>query len=401
MILPHDRQIAAWLDEGPDQGPSEPLARALAATRRTSKRPRWSFPERWLPMQLTFQRPLVPRAVVYLTLLALLIAAVGVAALLVPGSQPVPAPLGVANGSIAYDSGGKIYLADANGSNGRLLGQPGNSAYSPAFSPDGTQLAYLSTNDVGQLHVFVANADGTNAHQVSQVAFDRGRNKFPPVWSPDGRQLVHYAIDGGVWVMAADGSSQKRIAEGWSVAWSPDGEWIAFRADGSPDALLRVIHPDGSGLHSLTTAEANTDSFASISWTADSSRIVFHRGGDGILTVDLDQNEELLSPEGAYPTLSPDGRFVAFMVENDGGEVVKLVELATREISTLGPGGCGALWAPDSTAIVTFANGCFNDLAVVPIEDPSAAVTIELPYRVDGFPGWQAIPASAAPADQE
>lgn len=395
MILPHDRQIAEWLAaEGPEQGPPQSLTLALAATRRTRKRPRWTFPERWLPMQLAFQRPVVPRTVIYLAVTGLVIAALGVAAVVL-SRPPTPIPLGVANGAIAYDAGGQIYLAAADGSDPRPIAQPGRYAYTPTFSPDGSKLAYLSTNDVGQLHVFVANADGSEAHQVSSVAYTGGGGKFPPAWSPDGTQLVHYLGDGGIWVMAADGSSQQRIDVGWSVAWSPDGEWIAYRSDGSPDALLRVIHPDGTGRKTLTTGDPNSDVFATIRWLADSSGVVFHRGG--VWSVGLDGTERQWSTAGGYPTVSPDGRYVAYLEEIDGAEVVKLVELTTGEISTLGPGGCLAGWAPDSTAVLTYANGCFTDIQIIPLDDPTKATVLDVPANVEGFPGWQAIPAAAAP----
>ena len=399
MILPHDHQIAAWLAEGPDQGPPEPLARALAATHRTSKRPRWTFPERWLPMQLTMRRPVVPRAFMYLALVGLLLIALAAAVLLLPGSTTIPEPLGATNGFIAYDSGGKIYLADPDGSNPRPLEHPGR-AYSPTFSPDGSKLAYLATNDVGQLHVFVADADGSDPVQVSSVPFDSGRNKFPPAWSPDGTMLSHYARDGGVYVMSADGRAQQQIGQGWSTAWSPDGEWIAYRSDGSPDAPLRIVHPDGTGLRTLTTAPADTDSFAQLRWLPDSSRIVYHRGGGGIETIDLQANEVELSPTGGYPDVSPDGRWVSFVEEQDGAELVRLVELATGTVSTLGPGGCAAYFAPDSTAVITFANGCFNDLQIIPLDDPSTPVVVELPGDA-GFMGWQAIPAASAATEEE
>ena len=392
MTLPYDRDIAAWLADGPDSGPAEPLASALAVTRRTRKRPRWTFPERWLPMQLTMRRPVAPRALVYLALLALLIAALGAAIALLPGTKPLPAPLGATNGSIAYDAGGQIYLAAADGSDPRPIAQPGKYAYTPVFSPDGSQVAYLSNTEAGQLHVFVANADGSDAHQVSTVPYTGGGGKFPPAWSPDGTRLVHYLGDGGIWVMAADGSTQQRIAVGWSVAWSPDGQWIAFRSDGSPNALLRVIHPDGTGIQTLTTGDPNTDAFATIRWLSDSSGVVFHRGG--VWSVGLDGVERRLSTKGGYPTVSPDGRYVAYLEEVDGGEVVKLVELTTGEISTLGPGGCLAGWAPDSTAVVTYANGCFKDIQIIPLDDPSAAIVLDLPGNSEGFPGWQTLPAA-------
>ena len=44
-----DAVMADWIREGPDRGPTEGLQRALAATRRVSQRPGWTFPQRWLP----------------------------------------------------------------------------------------------------------------------------------------------------------------------------------------------------------------------------------------------------------------------------------------------------------------------------------------------------------------
>jgi dipeptidyl aminopeptidase/acylaminoacyl peptidase len=398
MNLPYDRDIAAWLAEGPDQGPLEPLDRALATTRRTTKRPRWSFPERWLPMQLTIQRPLVPRSLVSLAVLGLLTAGLALAVLLLSGA-PTPAPLGVANGWIAYDAGGQIYLAEPDGSDPRPIAQPGKYAYSPTFSPDGSRLAYLSNDEVGQLQLYVAGADGSGPIQVSAVSAGGGRTRFPASWSPDGSRLAHYGSDGGIWVMAADGSAQARIADGWSVDWSPDGEWIAFRSDGDGEARLRIIRPDGSDARTLATADVASDSFAVVRWLPDSSRIAFHRGG--VFTVDLKGNEAQLSAEGGYPTVSPDGRYVAFLQEVADGEVVRLAELATGTVTTLGPGGCLAVWAPDSTAILTYANGCFADIQRIPLDDPSAAETIAVPQGADGFPGWQALPASAAPTSED
>ena len=64
----------------------------------------------------------------------------------------------------------------------------------------------------------------------------------------------------------------------------------------------------------------------------------------------------------------------------------------TPLITTLSStGGCLAVWAPDSTAIVTYANGCFVDLQRIPLDDPSAAVTLDLASDIEGFPGWQGI----------
>ena len=388
-----DRALTEWLREGPEQGPVDGLARTLAASRRTRQRPGWTFLERWLPMQLTLQRPVVPRAVVYLALLALLIAAFVAVALLLPGKPVVPLPLGPRNGAIAYESGGQLYLADPDGSNPRAVAFEGSKAYSPTFSPNGTRLAYYGLVNAG-LQIFVAAPDGTGATQVSRMQIDRGRNLFPPVWSPDGRSLVYYAIDRGVYVVAADGSSERKIAKGWSTAWSPDGQWIAYRRDDSPDATLVVTRPDASETRELTVGDDQSDAFASIRWTADSRRVVFHRGGDraGIWSVDLDGNERRLAPAGGYPTVSPDGRLVAFVEEDAGVEVIKLVDLETLETREIARnGGCIALWAPDSTALLTYTNGCFNDLRLIPIDDPTRSVVIDVPEDMTGSMSWQAV----------
>ena len=78
-------------------------------------------------MQLTMRRPVVPRAFLYLTILALLLVALAVGALLLPGSQPVPGPLGPTNGLIAYDSAGQLYVADPDGSDSRPIDHAGRS----------------------------------------------------------------------------------------------------------------------------------------------------------------------------------------------------------------------------------------------------------------------------------
>ena len=72
-----DRALADWLREGPEYGSREALERVLAATRRTPQRPGWTFPERWIPMQLTMARTPSLRPIIYLALVALLIAAAG------------------------------------------------------------------------------------------------------------------------------------------------------------------------------------------------------------------------------------------------------------------------------------------------------------------------------------
>src|SRR5919197_639565 len=113
-----ERQLAAWLMEGPDRGPTEGLERVLALTRQTRQRPSWTFPERWIPMQLAIPRTafVIPRGAVLLVVAVLLL----LATLWIAGvgrSPRLPAPIGLAgNGLLAIDGGGRITVLSTDGS---------------------------------------------------------------------------------------------------------------------------------------------------------------------------------------------------------------------------------------------------------------------------------------------
>jgi hypothetical protein len=88
MTLPHDRQVAAWLADDAHEAPPDSLARALAATRRTRKRPRWTFPERWIPVH--------PNTIAKLGVTAVAVTAVGLVGLTIlqgPAIGPTASPM--------------------------------------------------------------------------------------------------------------------------------------------------------------------------------------------------------------------------------------------------------------------------------------------------------------------
>jgi Tol biopolymer transport system component len=207
---------------------------------------------------------------------------------------------------------------------------------------------------------------------------------------------VYYASDQWLYRVAADGGERTRLAEGWSAAWSPDGRWIAYRREAARQADLMVMRPDGSDQHALTSAPGDSDAFARLQWTPDSRQLVTHED-DGIWQVDLDGHAQRIAATGSYPSVSPDGRFVAYLVERAGGggevRILDRTTDTTRIISETG--GCLAVWAPDSTAVITFANGCFTDLQRISLADPAAATVIDLPADIEGFPAWQGVPPAS------
>ena len=120
-----------------------------------------------------------------------------------------------------------------------------------------TTVAYEEGPAVPPFDVYVVRSDGTGLKRLAA-------NAQGPAWSPDGSKIAYTSLSarGGVWVMNADGSGKRRVTPApggaeW-VAWSPDGRQILFSstAFGGAAALggadtLAVVDSDGSGLESV------------------------------------------------------------------------------------------------------------------------------------------------------
>jgi Tol biopolymer transport system component len=117
-----------------------------------------------------------------------------------------------ANGKIAYGCGGQICLINPDG-NGRTQLTPSDGAprNTPAWSPDGTKIAFQSVGGSGGgvFHIWVMNADGSGSRQVST-----GGDDSNPSWSPGGTQIAYQRNGQGIWVANADGTNQHAVAAG-------------------------------------------------------------------------------------------------------------------------------------------------------------------------------------------
>ena len=208
---------------------------------------------------------------------------------------------GIFSTRIAYivKLGGRyeLQIADADGANSQSALASHEPIISPAWSPDGSKLAYVSF-EAKKPVIYVHDLATGRRHVAANF---KGSNSAP-AWSPDGLQLaVVLTKDGGsqIFLVGADGSGLRRLASSAGIdtepRFSPDGSSIYFSSDrgGSPQ-IYRI---------SLSGGQAERISF-----------------------------------EGSYnvtPRLSPDGKSMAYITRVGGLFHVALMDLASKQITVL------------------------------------------------------------------
>ena len=145
---------------------------------------------------------------------------------------------------------------------------------SPAWSPDGTQIAFTSDRTM-DVEIFVMDIDGGN---VQQLTNNKGED-WQPDWSPDGQRIVFAGSvfgDFEISVMDADGGNVEQLTASpghdWGPVWSPDGKQIAFASDRSGNFDVYVMDADGGNVEQLT--DHPSEDFEPV-WSPDGKQIAF------------------------------------------------------------------------------------------------------------------------------
>jgi Tol biopolymer transport system component len=408
-----DRMLMSWLAEGPERGPEDGLSRVLAATRRTSQRPAWTFVPRWLPAKSFGSVAPRRRLVLVMVVVGLLLFAVLAVGVIVGTRQRLPSPIGIAaNGRLIYGSAGTIFIADADGARPRPLAGSGAIDSTPTFSRDGRRLAFWSqTVADGPLALYVANADGSDVRRLSGSMGIDANPLYTPSWSPDGTQILFTSKTGGVerlYVMPSDGSTPPRAvtdgtADRGSASWSPNGEWLAYiktvHGD-SPTESVVVARADGTGERPLYSHPLPEDGGVvdGPNWAPDSSALVYARPADPYLEPDLYEHgllavapldgteriifRHLTQDWISWPGWSPDGAWIAFGTGDSGNPgAFHLIRPDGNDdrVAFRGPsqGGsnCWPQWSPDARSVIAVC-GPFVE---IPVDAPSQARSLGFP----------------------
>ena len=117
----------------------------------------------------------------------------------------------------SWGSSNEIYTMDSDGTNQTRVTKNDYDDGSPCFSPDGKQIAFTSVR-AGKSQIFVMNADGTNAIQLTRD----GANS--PCFSPDGQHIVYGSgneSEQRIFIMNRDGTKPKKLTNGSHPTWAP------------------------------------------------------------------------------------------------------------------------------------------------------------------------------------
>ena len=195
----------------------------------------------------------------------------------------------------------RVYLFDIETGRRETVGSfPGQMAFAPRFSPDGSKVA-LSVERGGNTDIYAFDLRSRESRRLtSDPSIDTS-----PSYSPDGSRIVFTSDRGGkpqLYIMGAEGGDAHRITFGsgqyTTPVWSPKGDLIAATRQTGSSFHIVVMHADGSGERTLTSSFLDEEP----TWAPNGRVLMFSRetpgSGARLWTVDVSGHNERLEP---YP----------------------------------------------------------------------------------------------------
>ena len=239
----------------------------------------------------------------------------------------------------------------------------------PAWSPDGQWLVYASTCE-GNAELYRMRPDGSGVERLTRTP----GAEHGPAFSPDGSRIA-YAYhrkgdDPEIMIMAADGSNPRTATENeateWGPTWSPEGTRIAYEStrDGNGDIWILDL---ASGVETWLTDEPSRD--LAPDWSPDRSTIAFQTDREGhysIYGAGVDGSGarplEGLPGDAVAPAWSPNGERLAFayVAGDDGRTQIYVSDLdgeGTARVTRSDRTDFAPAWSPNGERIAFIARG--------------------------------------------
>jgi serine/threonine-protein kinase len=290
-----------------------------------------------------------------------------------------------------FGEGGDIWIVDVESGREQLLIAR---AFSPAFSPDGGQLAF-DADWAGPHRIWITDSGGRNPLQLTTDSSEAAVHTSPR-WSPDGKRIVFRRIrqtNADIMTVDLATKSASHITDDnvpdLNPVWSPSGRWIYFSSSrGGGMNIWRIPvasagTPTGAAEQLTTGAGDDLD----LDIAPDGSRLVF-----SVLGLNSDLWRLPLDPATGRPTgdpqpviattrvesrgaWSPDGRTIAYNSDRQGEMNLWLHSIADgtdRQVTRGAGGDYQPQWSPNGVSLVFFsARSGNNDIWSVDVADGS------------------------------
>jgi TolB protein len=231
----------------------------------------------------------------------------------------------------------RLQVSDTDGYNPQTLLTSDQPIMSPAWSPDGSQLAYVSFES-GQAEIFT--------HDVA-TGVRKSRSKYKglngsPAWSPDGKKLlVTLSKDGNpdIYILTLSNNKLQRVTDHWSIdteaVWLPDGKSIIYTSSRSGKPQLYQQALTGGSKPERLTYEGGYNASASVS--ADGKSVAYVHGEGNVYRIavmDLASKSSRILTDGPLdesPVYAPNNSMILFASQEANQAVLAAVSVDGRQ----------------------------------------------------------------------
>lgn len=231
----------------------------------------------------------------------------------------------------------RLQVSDTDGYNPQTLLTSDQPIMSPVWSPDGSELAYVSFES-GQAEIFTHNI---------RTGVRKSRSKYPglngsPAWSPDGKKLVMTLSKDGnpdIYILNLANDKLQRVTNHWSIdteaVWTPDGGSIIYTSSRSGKPQLYIQSVSKKSRPERLTYEGGYNASASIS--ADGKHVAYVHGEGNVYRIAVLEIETKSSkiltdgPLDESPVYAPNNSMVLFASQEKQQAVLAAVSIDGRQ----------------------------------------------------------------------